>query len=155
MSVSAPIDAPNVTPCRSPAASGASARVPPLPVKNAPLSPIALWKSPRASGEAIRALTANDPADSPKIVTLPGVAAERGDVRLHPLQRRHLVQHPLVAGRVPARLARQLRVREEAEDAEPVVDGHEHDAPAGERLTVVPRFRAGSCLEAAAVDSTR
>ena len=33
---------------------------------------MALWKSPAASGEAISALTANDPADSPKIVTLPG-----------------------------------------------------------------------------------
>ena len=29
-------------------------------------------RGPRASGEAIRALTANEPADSPKIVTLPG-----------------------------------------------------------------------------------
>ena len=33
---------------------------------------MARWKSPAAGGEAMRALTANDPADSPKIVTLPG-----------------------------------------------------------------------------------
>ena len=40
--------------------------------KNAPLSPIARWISPLASGDTTSALTANEPADSPKIVTLPG-----------------------------------------------------------------------------------
>jgi hypothetical protein len=40
--------------------------------KNAPLSPITFWKSPRASGAAISALTENDPALSPKIVTFLG-----------------------------------------------------------------------------------
>ena len=40
--------------------------------KNAPLSPIARANSPLASGEAICALTENDPADSPAIVTCAG-----------------------------------------------------------------------------------
>ena len=54
-----------------PASAGARS-VPPPAEKNAPLSPMALWKSPFASGEAMSALTANDPADSPKIVTFAG-----------------------------------------------------------------------------------
>ena len=33
---------------------------------------MALWKSPRASGEATRVFTEPPPADSPKIVTFPG-----------------------------------------------------------------------------------
>ena len=37
-----------------------------------PLSPIAAWKSPRASGVAIMWLTLHDPADSPKIATRSG-----------------------------------------------------------------------------------
>ena len=33
---------------------------------------MARWKSPAASGDAMSALTANEPADSPKIVTFCG-----------------------------------------------------------------------------------
>ncbi len=33
---------------------------------------MALWNRPFDNGEAISMLTANEPADSPKIVTLPG-----------------------------------------------------------------------------------
>jgi hypothetical protein len=35
-------------------------------LKKSPLSPMARWNKPCASGDAIRALTENDPADSPK-----------------------------------------------------------------------------------------
>jgi hypothetical protein len=42
--------------------------LPPRP----PLSEIALWKRPAASGETINALTFVEPADWPMIVTLPG-----------------------------------------------------------------------------------
>jgi hypothetical protein len=42
------------------------------PARPPPDSTIALWKSPRASGEARRVFTEPPPADSPKIVTLPG-----------------------------------------------------------------------------------
>jgi hypothetical protein len=41
-------------------------------LKKAPLSPMARWKRPCARGDAISALTENEPADSPKIVTLSG-----------------------------------------------------------------------------------
>ena len=71
-SESAPSELANVTPRSSATASGASGSVPLPAVKNAPLSPIARWNSPRASGDAMSALTENEPADSPKIVTLPG-----------------------------------------------------------------------------------
>ena len=37
-----------------------------------PLCPMARWKSPAASGVAIRVFTLHDPADSPKIVTRSG-----------------------------------------------------------------------------------
>ena len=39
------------------------------PPKLAPLSPITRWNRPLASGDAIRKFTADDPADSPNIVT--------------------------------------------------------------------------------------
>ena len=84
------------SPAASAFASGAGAR---LGVANiAPLSPIARAKSPLASGEAISALTASEPADSPAIVTLSGIAAEGGDVASHPLQRRDEIEHAVVAG---------------------------------------------------------
>ena len=50
------------------------------------------------------------------------VAAERADVVLHPAQGGLLVHQPVVAGRA-AGPRRQRRVGEEAERAEPVVDG--------------------------------
>ena len=69
-SVFAPTLRMKARPAASDLSSGAGAR---LGVANiAPLSPIALWKSPRASGEAMSALTAKEPADSPKIVTFLG-----------------------------------------------------------------------------------
>ena len=43
-------------------------------------------------------------------------------------------------------------MREEAEDAEPVVDRDEHDALAGKRLAVVTGFGAAAGLEPAAVN---
>ena len=58
---------------RSPAdsiSSLGSAR--PRDPKPPPLSPIAAWKRPRASGVAIRWLTLHEPADSPKIATRDG-----------------------------------------------------------------------------------
>ncbi len=49
-------------------------------------------------------LTEKPPADSPKMVTL-GIAAERADVRLNPLQRGDLV-HDAVVADVPPRSPR-------------------------------------------------
>ena len=45
--------------------------------KNAPLSPIAPAMRSRAIGDAICALTANEPADSPAIVTCFGLPPKR------------------------------------------------------------------------------
>ena len=61
----------------SPSASADASVAPPSGAwgpdgNDAPLSPMALWNRPLASGDAIRMLTENEPADSPKIVTLPG-----------------------------------------------------------------------------------
>ena len=54
------------------------------------------------------------------------IAAEFGDVPLHPLQRRDLV-HQRVIARRSALLGAELAVRQEAEDPEPVTDADEHD----------------------------
>src|SRR3954466_7031959 len=53
----------NVRPSGEPATGAANAP---------PLSPIARWKRPFASGDAIRNVVLLDPADWPKMVTLPG-----------------------------------------------------------------------------------
>jgi len=60
----------NSMPARSASSSDAGAR---LGVGNkAPLSPMARWNSPLASGDAMSALTASEPADSPAMVTWSG-----------------------------------------------------------------------------------
>ena len=43
-----------------------------MPEKKAPLSPMARANSPCACGDAISALTENEPADSPAMVTFAG-----------------------------------------------------------------------------------
>ena len=80
-----------------------------------PLCEIAPWKSPFASGDAHSMLTAMPPADSPKIVTLLRIAAERRDVLLHPLQARDHVEQTVVARDVILVLGAQLRVRQKSE----------------------------------------
>ena len=113
----APFDSAYFTPAAS---RSLSVAVPPsafLPSSPGPLWAIARANSPFASGERIRSATEIAPADWPKIVTCCRVAAEGRDVVLHPLQRRDLIEQPVVAGRVMRRFLRQLRMREEAEDA--------------------------------------
>ena len=87
------------------------------------------------------ALTANEPADSPKIVTFCGLPPKAAMLSRTQRERRHLIEQAVVARGVPARLARQLGMREEPEDAQPVVDRDDHDALARERVAVVPRLR--------------
>src|SRR3984957_1234853 len=66
-----------------------------------------------------------------------GVAAEAGDVLLDPAQSGLLVREPVVAGVRPQRL-----VRQEAEDAQPVVGEHVHDlAAVNEIIPVVGQSR--------------
>ena len=69
------------------------------------------------------------PADSPKIVTFAGIAAEGRDVVAHPGERGDLIEQPGVRG-ARELFARQLGQVQEAERAEPVVDGHHHDVAA-------------------------
>ena len=113
---------------------------------------MALANRPRASGAAIRYITLRPPADSPAIVTLRRIAAERGDVALHPAQRRDLVEQAVVAGDVPRRLRAQRGMREIAEHAEAIVDRDDDHAALGEARAVVQRLAAGARDERAAVD---
>ena len=108
----------------------------PSPI-HAPLSLIARWKRPFATGEPTRPPTMAAPADSPKIVTLFGSPPNAAMFALTQLQRRDAVGQRLVARRVVARLLRQLRVREEAERPEAVVEGDQDDALLREVLAVV------------------
>ena len=99
---------------------------------------MACWNSPRASGDASWDSVDRPPADSPNTVTLRGLPPNAADVALHPAQRGLLVHQPVVAGR-PARPAGQRAVGQEAERAEPVVDGdHDHAVlDQGGRVVVV------------------
>ena len=102
------------------------------------------------AGQPSSVPTLMPPADSPKIVTSFGIAAERLDVVAHPLERRDLVEQAGVRGR--ARSADAPR-SQEAERAEPVVDrDDDHVAAPRERCAVVDRLRAGADHEGAAVD---
>jgi len=60
---------------------------------------------------------------------LVGIAPERRDVVLHPLQRRELVHEPVVAPHVVRRLGGQRGVGEVPEPAEPEIHADDHDAP--------------------------
>ena len=83
---------------------------------------------------------------------LRGVAAEGRDLLPHPLERRHLVEDPLVSGRRQPLAAERLQV-EEAEHAEAIVErDDDHVAASGEDGTVVDRLGARTDDEAAAVD---
>ena len=140
---------PNFVPCCSAVASGIA---PSLRLKKAPLSPIALWKRPLVSGVATSAFTENDPADSPKIVTLPGSPPNAAMLSFTHFRDGDLVEQAVVAGRTRRRFLRQFGVREEPEHPEAVVDRDEDDALLRERLAVVARLGPAASLEAATVD---
>ena len=69
----------------------------PLRENAAPLSPIAFWNRPFASGEAICALTENDPALSPKMVTLPGSPPNAAMLSCTQCKRGELIEQAVVA----------------------------------------------------------
>ena len=81
-----------------------------------------------------------------------GVAAEGGNVVVHPAQRRDQIEKRVVARRVSLGLLRQLRMGEEAEDAQPVVHRDQHDALSCQAFAVVDRHRARAFGVGAAVD---
>ena len=72
------------------------------------------------------------------------VAAERADVVLHPPQRRALVVHAVVARPAVRRAVAQVVGREEAEDAQSVVERHEDDVVGKMRLV---RLAVGAAAE--------
>src|SRR6185503_7185293 len=81
-----------------------------------------------------------------------GIAAERGDVALHPFQAGDLVHEAVVAEDRAGLFCGNCRVREETESREPVVDRDEDDALLRERRSVVPGPRGGPVAQTAAVD---
>ena len=101
-----------------------------------PLCTIARRNSPVASGVASTPPTIVAPADWPNRVTLPGSPPKAAIVLPHPAQCGDDVEQAAVGGR-PGDV-------EEAGDAEPVVEGDEDDAVAGEGGAVVQRGPAST-----------
>ena len=116
-----------------------------------PLIRMARWKSPAARGERISALTSVGARGLPGERHATGVTAEGRDVPPDPLQRGDAIEQPVVPGSVPRGLRAQPGMREEAECAQAVVDGHHHEAATGELGAVVHGHRAGSSGQRAAV----
>ena len=83
---------------------------------------------------------------------LAGIAAECGDVPLHPLETRDHVQQAVVARDMVRRLGAQLRVRQESELPDAVGDADQHHALLGQLLPAVVRLGGGARVESAAVD---
>src|SRR5690606_20242824 len=71
------------------------------------------------------------------------ITTKGGDIVLHPFQRHHQVHLAIVAGTAVAALRTQQRVREVAERAETVVDGHQYHAAVGQPFGVVVLARVG------------
>ena len=103
-------------------------------------------------GEAISAFTSLAPADSPKIVTFAGLPPNLADIVPHPVQSHDLIGETIVSGGMVGRLFGQSGMREEAEDAEPVIDIHHHHAVAGEDFTVEQGFDSRSGSVSSTVD---
>src|SRR5690349_2063357 len=70
------------------------------------------------------------------------IAAKCGDVFMHPAQPCDLVQQAIVTGAVIRHLAGQLGMRQKAENAEPIVQGHYDDSSPRHALAVIARFGA-------------
>ncbi len=78
------------------------------------------------------------------------IAAEGRDILLHPLQRRDLVEDALVA--VDLALGGQFGMREEAEDAQTIVQRHHDDAVTRHVHAVIERLLGRTAVIAAAMD---
>ncbi len=81
-----------------------------------------------------------------------GIATEGRDVGLNPAQRRDLIEMAVVAGRPIGLLGAQIRMRQEAEAAEPVVHRDDHDAVARQPVPLEDRQGSRSHQECAAVE---
>jgi hypothetical protein len=67
------------------------------------------------------------------------VAAKGGDIPLHPLQARNLIEQSVIAGHVMLGFCAESWVREEPQRAEAVRDTHHHYPVFGELLAAVER----------------
>jgi len=97
-------------------------------------------------------LTLEPPPDSPKMVDVATIAAERLCVVAHPLQGEHEVEQAghARAGKVLATQVGQVQV---AEGVQPVIEGDDHHvAPPAEGGAVVPAFRTGAGHESPTVE---
>src|SRR4029453_6816786 len=70
-----------------------------------------------------------------------GIAAEGRDVRLYPAKRRNLIEDTLIARRAVRRLAREIGMREEAEQSKAVVQGDDDDVTAHDLFATGPFAR--------------
>ena len=100
-----------------------------------PLSLMARSKRAGVWGDATCRQTSSEPGRLAEDGHVARVSSELRDVGLHPLQREPLVPEPLVAH--PRSLGGEPRVREEPEDAEPVVQRDDHCAVPRERCAAV------------------
>src|SRR5215471_16660731 len=80
------------------------------------------------------------------------IATELTDIPLHPLERGDGVHHSEVRGPAPVGFLCQLRIGEESEQAQTVVERHDDRAFLCKRLAVVHGLRAGAGIVTAAVN---
>ena len=107
--------------------------------------PIARMNSPLAKGEAICELTENDPALSPKIVTLVGSPPNASMLSRTQRIAARLVHQAIIAGSLHWRLGGQVGMDKETEDSQPVI--HRDRRPR--------RSLPGSCRPGAALNCRR
>ena len=119
----------------------------------APLRTTALWKRPFAEGIAVRVHTLAPPPDCPMIVTLPGSPPNAAMLSRTHSRAATMSSMPTLPGRGEPLAARAGQIAE-AQGAQAVVDGAEHDvAEAREVLAVVAvLLDAVAVGEAAPVD---
>ena len=108
--------------------------------------------SPLASGEAISALAACEPADSPAIVTLAGSPPKAAMLRLTHLQRGDKVEHAVSARRAMVQFGGELGMSEETQRIEPMIKGDDDDASCRKMRAVVASFGDRAYDKAAAMN---
>jgi len=81
-----------------------------------------------------------------------GVASKLGNVGLDPFQRLNLVKYSIVARHMVGTLGREVRMGHEAENAQSVVDGDEHDVFRRPFLSVELWFRSPAFTIATAMN---
>ena len=149
-SVFAPTLRMNSRPSASAFTSGAGARLGEANI--APLSPITRANSPLASGEAMSALAASEPADSPAIVTLSGSPPKAAMLRFTHLERSDEIEHAVIAGGAMFQFGGEFRMGEKTQRIEAMVERNDEDAARGKMRAIIARLGAGADDKPAAVN---